>query len=304
MNVARRRLSITVAAAAGAAALLAAATPAQALTPPSWPSAGKVPTGCASVVSTGSGSSTQFTFTDTSVPTVAGGGVQFAGGKRTLTVRPGGTPAVFEVAVSNGCSGVGSVAASLIRPDGLGVSGPFDLATTDVFSSRWEATGSIAYADFAGPYRWISVDVARRYDSLTLTSSFTLGSYVPHGSATTKVVGPWSTSPIYILRATTLTSAVSKAKVARGAKVTVSGAVSIAGTSAYAAYAGAKVVVQSKVGSGAWTSRATLTASASGTVSTKVKVTKKTQFRLVVADKLTTPYSAASTSPTRAVKIA
>lgn len=304
MNAARRRLSISVSAAAGIAALALGVAPAQAATPPSWPTGGKVPTGCASVAVAGSGSASQFTFTDETAPTLASSGVQFAGGKRIFVVPPTGATAVFEATVSNGCSGVGAVVVSVIRPDGTGGTGFFGPVTTDAFGGRWQTGPALATPNNAGPFTFLSADVRRRYDSFVLDSSFKYVSAVPAAGAATKVIGPWSTKPIYILRATTLTAAVSKAKVARGKKVTVSGVLKVADLGAYVGYPGAKVVVQTKVGTGAWKSRSTLTANGSGSVTWSLKILKKTQVRLVAAQVLASPYSAAVISATRTVKVA
>ena len=231
-------------------------------------------------------------------------GVQFAGGKRVVVVPPTGATAVFEVTVTNGCSGVGAVGASVIRPDGTGFTGLFSPVTTDAFGGRWQNAPAVATPNNAGPFTFVSADVRRRYDSFVLDSTFSYVSSVPAAGAATKVVGPWSTKPVYILRATTLTSAVSKAKVVRGKKVTVSGVLKAAEIGGYVAYPGAKVVVQTKVGTGAWKSRTTLTANGTGAVSWSLKILKKTQVRLVSAQVLVSPYTAAVTSATRTVKIA
>lgn len=304
MHVTRRRLSISFAATSGVVVLALAAAPAGAAAPPSWPSGGKVPVGCATVATIGSGSASQFAFTDASVPTVSSAGVQFAGGKRVLVVPPTGASAVFELTVVNGCSGVGNVAAAVIRPDGTGGAGPFGPATTDAFAGRWQSIPAVATPANAGPFLFPTVDVRRRYDSFVLNSSFGYVSSVAAAGAASRVVGPWSTKPVYILRATTLTSAVSKAKVARGKKVTVSGVLKVADVGGYVAYPGATVVVQTKVGTSAWKSRTTLTANGTGAVSWSVKILKKTQLRLVTAQVLASPYTAASTSATRTVKLA
>jgi hypothetical protein len=304
MHVTRRRLSISFAATAGAVALALGAAPAGAAAPPAWPSGGKVPTGCASITTAGSGSASQFTFTDTTVPTVTSAGVLFAGGKRILVVPPAGAAAVFELTVVNGCSGVGNVAASVIRPDGTGGAGVFGPATTDAFAGRWTTSTVTATPANAGPFVFPTVDVRRRYDSFVLNATFGYVSSVAASGAASRVVGPWSTKPIYILRATTLTSAVSKAKVAKGKKVTVAGVIKVAEVGGYVAYTGAKVIVQTKVGTGAWKSRATLTAGATGAVSSSLKILKKTQVRLVAAQVLAPIYSATVTSATRTVKLA
>jgi hypothetical protein len=86
--------------------------------------------------------------------------------------------------------------------------------------------------------------------------------------------------------------------------VTVGGVLKYAGVGTYLANAGGKVVVQTKVGKGGWTNRTTLTANASGAVSWKLKILKKTQVRLVSNAVLSGLFTAAATSPVKTVKIA
>jgi hypothetical protein len=301
MPTLRRALTTGAIAATTAALILGSAGPTGAAVPPDWPASGRYPVGCAAMSPGGGPGAYTYVFTDTAAPVITS--VGWSSGRFTV-LTPAGRSVRLEVRARQTCSGV-FAAAVRFRENGGELSTPVLLppVTTDAFSALMASEYERATPDDAGSWVFPVATTARRYDAFALDDDFRLTDSIV-SSTSYSVQGTWSTQPQYLLRATTLTSAVSKAKVAKGAKVTVSGVLRYATDLGYVAYGGRSVVLETKVGAGAWKARTTLTASVSGAVSSKLKITKRTQVRLVSAAVLSGLYTAAVTSPTRTVKVA
>jgi len=128
----------------------------------------------------------------------------------------------------------------------------------------------------------IIAGAARRYDSFTLDGDFkVVGTPVDSATASIFSVGPWSATRFYALRATTLSNALSATKLKKGKTVKATAQLKMATNAGYVADAGARVVVQTKVGKGKWVTNATLTANASGVVTYAFVLSATTQVRFV-----------------------
>ena len=143
----------------------------------------------------------------------------------------------------------------------------------------------------------------RRYDSFILDSDLKYTSSVA-GSVNAYTFGPWSTKRLYILRQTTL-GVGTPVSVHKGKQATITGLLRYATVSGYAPDNGEKVIVQTRVGTtGAWVTRATLTANPAGAVSIKIAFTKKSQVRLVHNAVLSGRFTAGVVSVVKTIKIA
>ncbi len=289
-----------------ASSVLLSTSPAGAVTIPDWPSAGRMPVGCASLsVDAGPDpSGLSFLYTDAGTPTVTYAGLST--GTRFTVVGTTPKQVAWMVKTSEQCSGTIGVEVEGRRVGGPALSlGSFGATGGDAFTTTWTTSTLSVTSDDASAFTIPFVYTARRYDSFTLDGEFTLISKTDSTlSSAALLQGPWSNTPQYILRATTLTSAVSKTSVKKGAKVTATGVLTYAKPGAWAADNGEKVVVQVRVGSGAWVTKATLTASSTGKVSYTFAPTKTSSVRFLHAQVLSGRFTAAATSPVRTVKVA
>ena len=299
----RRRVALALTAGATAGAFVLAATPVGASTPPEWPTAGRLPIGCdpAVVYTNITASSWTYQFTDSTVPTLSGVRVSTGAGNIGV-LAPGGTNVYAFATASDPCSGVGSVVVNYAR-NGAIHAGPFLAnSTTDAFAGTWSGFIAKLQPDQAGVYTVPIARVGHRYDSFTLDQGFRLTAKAG-GTGSALVVGSWATARSYLLRRTTLTIA-APTSVRRGKQATISGLLKYATNTAYVADAGEKVSVQTRVGTGAWKTVATVAANAAGAFSAKVTLTKTTQVRVVHAAVLSGRFTAAATSATKLVKVA
>jgi hypothetical protein len=301
MGVRRRRGVLVLGAALGTASVLLASTPATAvLSYPSWPSAGRLPSGCTSVTPTAPGGVAQFDYVDTTRPTLVS--FSLVGGGTTLTIPPAGRRSLVQATFAQPCSGVGD-AAAYVEIGGALAYVPGVRLNSDAFRPTVRMDSSVTLTpDDAGPMRIPFFGALTRYGTFSLDLDYRL---LPGATAGAGVswFGASATTTYYLLRASDLTSALSKAKVRKGKKVTVSGVLRYAEPASYAADDGGKVEVQTRVGTRAWKTRATLTADGTGAVSWKFKPAKTTQVRLVKKALLSGRYTAATTSAVRTVKI-
>jgi hypothetical protein len=297
----RRRIALGLTAGASVGAFLLGAGPVNAVTPPDWPTAGRLPLGCdPGVIYTNTTATTwTYEFTDSSVPTISGPRVSTGAGTVGV-LAPGGSNVYAYASISDSCSGVGGAIVDYAR-NGSMVSGSFLApASTDSFAGTWSAFLGKWTPDKAGVYTVPVAAVVRRYDSITLDQNFRLVSKV-NASGIVTVVGPWATAKSYLLRQTTL-SIVAPTSVKRGKQATISGVLKYAINTGLVADNGEKVAVQTRVGTGAWKTVATVTANTAGAFSAKVTLSKTTQVRLVHNAVLSGRYTAAATSATKTVK--
>jgi hypothetical protein len=268
-------------AAAAAATLITAASPADAaVVVPDWPAGGRAPSGCATTTIGGSfPTAWNMTFTDTTAPTVTDVSVNAA---TSLVIPPAGTVATFMAHLDQQCSGSFDAVEAIVRGKGIDIGVAMSALTTNPFSQDFGYSVRAMAID-AGAYSVPLVVTRRRYDSFTLDSSFALTAKTDAVGVPDVLVGPWSTKTLYLLRQTRLTINVKSTTVTRGKAVTLAGVLRYAGAAAgqWLADNGEKVVVQTKVGTGPWTKRATLTANASGVVAWSFKPKVKTSVRFV-----------------------
>ena len=112
----RRTTSLGVSAAAATAAIALGALPASALTPPVWPTGGRVPSGpsCTETASSIVGSLYDMRFTDAGQPSIDD---VFLNGAGTAVVPPGGAAYTMSAKVSEPCSGAAVVEAIVVGVD-------------------------------------------------------------------------------------------------------------------------------------------------------------------------------------------
>ncbi len=283
MLTSRRRVAFGITATASVVSMLALAVPAQALTTPAWPTAGRVPTGCTAPISvSGTASNWSYIYTDTTTPTFSDVLVS-AGATNVTVVPPAGAAVTVSAKINNACGGVGLAAANVSLNGTIITGGTLVNTTTDAFSSWWTLNlGTLPPDTAVGVWRIPIGIVARRYDTFALDKTFTLlGIPVATSSSGSPIVGAWALKPSYYLRAMTLSNALSAAKVKKGKTVKATAVLKMATNAGYVADAGDKVVVQTKVGAGKWTSHATLTTNASGVVSYSFVLTATTQVRFL-----------------------
>jgi len=300
----RRRVALGITAAASVASMIALAVPAQAVVPatPVWPTAGRAPSGCdASVGISGSSSNWIYTFTDASQPIVTDARV--SGNATNVTVLPpAGGPLNLYLKGSEPCSGIALLGGYFARNRVIISALPFTNTTANAFSSWWTYNiPNIKPDDAAGVWTLPYAVVERRYDSFVLDQDFKIvGS--PTATATSiGTTGAWANKPSYVLRAMTLSNALSAAKIAKGKTVKATAVLKMATNTGYVADASDKVVVQTKVGTGKWISNATLTTNASGVATYSFVLTATTQVRFVHARVLSGKFTNAVISAIKTV---
>jgi hypothetical protein len=175
--------------------------------------------------------------------------------------------------------------------------------TADPFASWWSApVATVGPDDGIGVWSIPFGLTLRRYDSVVLDKDFkVVGTPVATLSAQSVTVGPWAAKRFYVVRAMTLSNALSAAKVTKGKTVKATAVLKMATNAGYLADASDKVVVQTKVGTGTWTTRATLTTNASGVVSYSFVLTATTQVRFLHNRVLSGKYTNAVTSGIKTV---
>lgn len=263
-----------------AVATLALAVPAEAVTPPDWPSAGHRPQGpnCEMTGSLATPPNYDMRWADTATATVDD---VFLNGGDTLVLPPAGGTLTYTARVIERCGGVKQVLALPIKNEGAYTVHLMEPVTTNVFDGLWRFSRPATIAD-VGVYRMGEMNTVRRYDTFITNSDFTLVSKVASGSDK-YVTGPWSTKKLYVLRATTLSNALSASKVKKGKTVKATATLKMASATGYVAAPGAKVLVQTKVGSRKWVTNATLTTNASGVASYSFVLSATTSVRFVHA---------------------
>lgn len=122
-------------------------------------------------------------------------------------------------------------------------------------------------------------------------------------SLPTTIFGSFVTQKFYLLRATTLTNTLSATKVTKGKTVKATAVFKYATNVGYVGYESAKVKVQTKIGTGAWVTNATLTTSSAGIVSYSFVVSKATSVRFVAATVLSGKFTNAATSAIKTVTV-
>lgn len=301
-----RRLGVAAAAAvSGLALALLPAASASAATAPDWPTS-RVPSGCDSTAVGADPSGFTVSFTDTQAPRVTGWTYN---GSKTRAVLPPGTFATsFKVTASQTCSGVGAVTvfgrqsinggAPSVSPVSL------DRLTSNAFNATFGFENPTATSSITG---WLEIPfivATPRYDSFALDADFGLLSKVDYTGATPYLTGPWSTQRLYLVLATTQATAASKTTVAKGGTVTFATTVKKATPAGYAALSGVSVKLQTKLPGQAWITRATRTTSATGRAAYSFKPAATMAWRWVLAENITTaPYTAASTSTVKTIKV-
>ena len=290
---------------AGLALALLPASPASAATAPDWPTS-RVPTGCASMTPGPDPSGFALAYTDTRTPTVTGW--TYNGSKSRVVLPPGTLRTVFKVTSTQTCSGVAGMAVYVRESinGGAPFVAPSSLTrlSTNAFSAVFGVIDNSASADVTG---WVEVPLvltAPRYESFTLDANFGLLSKVDYTGGSTFLTGSWSTQRVYIVLATTQTTSASRAAVAKGGTVTFATSLKKASPAAYVALPGVAVKFQTKLPGKAWVTRATRTTSATGRATYAFKPGATMAWRWVRAENITTtPFTAASTSAARTIKV-
>jgi hypothetical protein len=263
MSIVRRRAVVLAAAIACVAATLTA-TPAQALTPPPWPTSGRIPTGCDNATPAGSGAGLTTTYTDSFTPLVVYAG--FGPGPFAV-VGPTGRRFTFVARTLQPCSGVDTVSIAVAVNGGPSVVQPGVTGySTDAFQGWWHTPLATLRPSQAGRYV-TTVETQRRYDSFVLDASDRLVSKTDTVAAPVPVSGGWATVSQFLLRQTTLTAHASAPRVAKGSPVTVSGHLNYALDRAWARGSGEKVSVLMRTPGTRWVGVVTLVADANGFVS-------------------------------------
>jgi len=203
---------------------------------------------------------------------------------------------------SEPCSGIALLGGYFARNRVIISALPFTNTTANAFSSWWTYNiPNIKPDDAAGVWTLPYAVVERRYDSFVLDQDFKIvGS--PTATATSiGTTGAWANKPSYVLRAMTLSNALSAAKIAKGKTVKATAVLKMATNTGYVADASDKVVVQTKVGTGKWISNATLTTNASGVATYSFVLTATTQVRFVHARVLSGKFTNAVISAIKTV---
>jgi hypothetical protein len=270
---------ITVAAVV--ASTIALVLPAQAVAiVPAWPVAGHLPSGpdCALTTTNASGGTFDMQWVDSSVPVVTD---VFVNGGKTMTVPATGATMTVSARVLAPCTGPATVIAILVKNEASFVSPGMDPLTADVFSGLW-GTSSVIDANAGGVYRMAAMSVGRRYDGVTVTSDYHLLSAVDTNANSQKyIAGSWALTKLYVLRTARLTNSLSTSRATKGKTVKATTILTMATPGGYAADPGDKVLVQTKIGTGKWLTKATLTTNASGVVSYSFVLTATTQVRFI-----------------------
>ena len=301
-----RRRSLGVAALMSAGIVGLTAVPALAVTVAAWPTGGYVPTSCVPSSVVGASDGLQMTYTDTQQPTITGWTLNNS--KTVVVVGPTGVTGTLRATAVEGCSGVGFVdqVFGYRTPGGVTT---FDESfatpsSTDAFAGTWDVNlGPILPSD-SGTYTVPLAAVARRYDSFVLDQNFqVVGTPVDTLADPAFSTGAWSTQKVYVLRQSTLTATQSATTVASGTTVSFLANLKYATDGSTANNVGGQVVVQTKVGTGAWTTRATLAANGSGNVSWSFAPTTKTYVRFVHNQTTSGVFTSTVVSATKTVSI-
>jgi hypothetical protein len=309
----RRRVAVGITALAAAVSTMALAVPAEALVAPTWPATTYVPTGCSGYLAGGPLGSWTYTFTDTSEPTITKLTIGAASGVNVVPVA--GTSLSVTAQVSAPCTGARFVwVYPRLNGGSLPAAGQMAPNSTDAFHGSWSInladamTGlaGVTKPDSAGVYTIPLAFASRRYDQVVLDKDLNFVSKID-----TVIPGTAPSVPLpnvqqkfYVLRATTLSNAVSAAKVAKGKTVKATAVFKYATNAGFVAYASAKVKVQTKIGTGAWVTNATLTTSAAGIATYSFAVSKATSVRFVAASALSGKFTNGATSAIKTVKVA
>ncbi len=305
MKLRSKTLGSAAAVGAAAALLLTTAVPASAVTVPDWVT-GTIPvqgpTCTLGSVFDDVTHTYNMPFTDTGIPSL-GATIFGTSSVKVIGPRATATPVKVRVRATERCTGVKYVQVLLTR----GTTTGYDNAimspeTTDVFNGVWSTTLDKT-ADDAGFFRPTLALVQRRYDTVRLGADFELISKVDTASSFSYLTGPWSSNKLYILRQVTLTTTQNRTSVALGGSATFRATMKYATNARYAANSGETVKVQTKCGTGAWTTKATLTANSSGVVSYSFAPTRTTQVRFVHSATYTGRYTAAAISAARTIKV-
>jgi hypothetical protein len=235
-------------------------------------------------------------------------GWTFNGSTRRAVLKPGTHTTAFRVTVHQLCGGVGAVAAFARQSLSGGPVGALSpIPVTQLTTDSFDATFGLVSSSSTFLTGWVEVPVvlvAPRYDSFVLDQDFALVSKVAYSGASTYLTGPWSTQRLYVELATTQTASASKSTVAKGGTVSFSTTLKAADVGGYVALPGATLKFQTKLPGKPWVTRATKTTTSTGRASYTFKPAATQQWRWVHAENITTaPYSAASTSAVKTIKV-
>lgn len=296
------RIAVAISAVVATLITVALPVPAHAVTAPDWPAAGRVPVGCDPLVTMGpiNGPQWSYGFTDSGYPTVTSA-VLSSTTSRTTTLPPAGAIVTATIKRVEACSGGSQFSQYTLVNMATGAVLPrlATQSTPDPFAQTLTAP-ELFTPDQAGPYRFAAISNARRYDAFGLDQDYRLASSTP-GTGQTFSIGAVTQTPNYLLRATTLSNALSAARLAKGRTVKATGQLKMATNAGYVAAAGAKVAVQTKVGAGLWVTRATLTTNASGVVSYSFVLSATTSVRFLHTKVLSGSFTNGVVSATRTV---
>ena len=303
----RRRAAIGITAAITIASAAVLAGPVAAAPLP-WPATGRAPIGCTPNGAALTPNIVNF-FIDPLQPTVTS--VHIGSTSSNVSVLPpaGANLNVQATAVEQ-CSGVASVIVWFSHNGVFNGSGSLLAPTTDAFSGTWTENMSVLQGAAAGPtrpdagvgyYQMILSAAGRRYDSFGIDRDLKLTGTPVAGSTTPYSYGAWAATKFYVLRATTLSNALSATKLAKGKTVKATAQLKMATNAGYVADAGAKVAVQTKVGSGKWVTNATLTANASGVVTYSFVLAGTTSVRFIHATTKSGNFTNGVISPVKVV---
>ena len=295
MSSRNRRLiaAVSVAAAIG----LISALPAAAMPPNPWAPEGYFPTGCGAVVLNPSSVS----YTDATIPTLESVEFTVNGVRsgRTLVVGPNGRSNVGVVGrVTSRCSGIGpswftpsySAGGLYLRTSvdttnlpeivQLTHTGPVN-SWNDYFEAPYLSLGSSTPTIPGGlgariqPLFWLT---ASRYSAFELDLD---GQLIAHTDTSSISSVSASTLPaLQVLRQTLLSATYSSRSVTAGRSITVSGFLRMAGSGVWTPLNG-RVSLQRKIGTAAWKSIASKTASSAGRVAFSTVVSRSASYRLV-----------------------
>jgi hypothetical protein len=295
----RRRVALGITATAAAVSMIALATPAQAISPPLWPTAGRIPTGCSSLSLGISGGDWQYGVTDATDATLVD--ITINSGSYVVA-PPAGVATQLRFHVRETCSGVLGLSVG-VKLNGVAVvQAAIPNAPANVFDGWWTTNTSNIQPDSAGYYTFPFAQAYHRWDTFVLDGTYHLVSAVDNVPGTDEGLqfGPWSTKNLYILRAASLTPA-APAKAKKGKTVKATAVLKYASNTGYVVDAADKVIVQTKVGAGKWVSNATLTTNASGVVSYSFVLAATTQVRFVHNRVLSGKFTNAVTSAIKTV---
>jgi hypothetical protein len=283
----RRRVTIGITAAATIASTALLASPVAAAPLP-WPTAGRVPIGC-TYNGAALAPNIAYFITDPGQPSIPA--VHIGSTSSNITVLPPAGAAInVQATAVEKCSGVSSVTLWLSHNGAFNGSGSLLAPASDAFSGTWSQNLPVLQGSAAGVtrpdagvgyYQVILGSSGRRYDSFQLDANYKITGSPTAASATVYNAASWSLTKFYALRATTLSNALSATRLKKGKTVKATAQLKMATNAGYVADAGAKVYVQTKVGTGKWVTNAALTTNASGVVSYSFVLAATTQVRFI-----------------------